>query len=322
LGKGVGGEGVLSYTVFICQAPMKTPKTALLVLLFLLGLSAYSQINIQTYTTATDTFYWKKYIHIPQPSKLNLKKYSRSGQTSNIDRFMLQYSSDYPQFTNDSMKMFTVKDWKKHLYPIDINNDGQSDIIFSGSGGGESDITRIYLNRMDGFELVFEDYQYITKFRIEKNRLISLQTGDIGYDDAWLYFTRDYTVTWENQIPCFVKGKQTVCYKNTEEPREYYPEPVPFASIADTLLLRASAAKLNEPFNPQLDNFGNILAKYRTKAHGSILARKSYGKGNQWYFVEMSPVTYPSASIFYEADKIPTFILGWVSESSIRVTEK
>ncbi|MEI6434986.1 MAG: hypothetical protein WCP32_09095 [Bacteroidota bacterium] len=292
------------------------------ILILIQSVLANAQINLQTYTTATDTFYWKRYAHIPKPEKLNLKKFALSGQRKVLEKFMNSHSADYPQFTGDSTAIFSVKEWKKCLYPMDINGDGLTDIIFSGSAGGESDIVRIYLNRRDSFELVFEDYQYIAKFTLKNKRLTALKTGDVGCCDAYLYFTRDYSVTWENGVPVFIKGKQTVGYKFTEEPRLYYTEPIPFVSKGDTLTLRASAARLNEPFNPHLETFGNIIAKYRMQCRGMLIAHKSCGKGNNWFFVEMMPDVYPSASILYETEKIPTFIRGWISELSVSTSEK
>jgi hypothetical protein len=97
--------------------------------------------------------------------------------------------------------------------------------------------------------------------------------------------------------------------------------PIPFIAKADTMMVRASAAQQNEPFIPHLDTFGNIVAKYRTRANGMALAYKSDGRGNDWFFVEISPSTGPSASILYGIDRIPTFIRGWVSSRSIQLTQ-
>jgi len=289
----------------------------ILVSFSLLTLAAGAQINIKTYTTATDTFYWKRYVHIPKPDKINLKRFTVSHPGTIIDAFLAKHLDQFPQFTLDSIRHLNIKDLKKCLFPVDINGDQLPDMIFSGSSGGESDIVRIYLNRKDSFEMVFEDYQYISRFIMENGRLTQMQTGDAGCCDNYLYFTRSYEVKPENGIPMFIRGKQVVAYKYTEEPRIYYPRPVPFISLTDTMLLRASAAQLNEPFNPYLETFGNIIAKYRTRSKGTILAMKSYGKGDEWYFVEIYPDSSPSASILYDVEKIPTFIRGWVSGLAI-----
>ncbi len=283
----------------------------------LFSLSLQSQIPIKTYTTATDTCYWKRYVNIPKPEKLRLNKIAEGGHRKEIDRFIDMYLDDFPQFTNDSGSTKNVRDLRKSLYPVEINGDGRVDIIFTGYSGGPSDLTRIYLNRDDHFELVFEDYQYLTVFKKKKGILASLQTGDIGAGDDFLYFTRDYEVNWEQGTPVFIKGKQTVACKYTEEPSRNFKTPVPFRSTADTLMVRASAARLNEPFNPRMDTFGNIVARYRQKIRGEALAVKTLGNGNTWYYVEIFPGVVPAASILYQAEKVPTFLRGWVSGQSI-----
>jgi hypothetical protein len=296
---------------------MRSNCIHLLFVFILFSIRLEAQINIKTYTTATDTFYWKRYTHIPKPPEINLKQLTVSRSGKIIEAFLAKHLDQFPQFTNDSLGRFTVKDLKKCLYPVEINGDDLPDMIFSGFSGGESDIIKIYLNRKDSFELVFEDYQYITKFIRMQGLLSQMQTGDAGCCDDYLYFIRNYNVKPENGRLLFIKGKQQVAYKYTEEPDLYYPQPIPFIAKSDTMLLRASAAQLNEPFNPHLDTFGNIIAKYRTKAKGVALAYKSYGKWNDWYFVEIFPDSSPSASILYNVEKIPTFIRGWVSAKAI-----
>ena len=284
-------------------------------ILFLINVSGHlaAQIDLHRYTTATDTFYWKKYTHFAEPKKLNLKPYMVKGAKKITEKFLQTNLFLFPQFTNDSAPRFGVNDLKKSLFPVDINGDRNADIIFSGFSGGESDMVKIFLNLGDRFELVFEDYQYITRLDYTDGKLDKLQTADPGCCDAYLWFTREYKIQHEIPYPGFIKGKQTVIYKYTEEPRTFLPIPKPFRAKTDSLMVRASAARLNEPFNPYLDTFGNIVARYRTKASGVVLAIKNDEKGNPWCFVEIYPDTTPSASILYDTEKIPTFIRGWVS---------
>jgi hypothetical protein len=305
-GKNLGFNGkLIHFILFVC-------------LLFMAPV-AFAQIDIQRYTTATDTFYWKRYIHIPKPPRVSLKRFSVSGASKKVDSFLAHNLSQFPQFMNDSGPVPDTRELKKCLYPVDINADKLADMIFSGTIGGETEMVRIWLNRRDTFELIFEDYQYLSGFTKTENKLGSMQTGDTGDSGDYLYFTRDYRVVQEKGLPEFVKGKQVVAYKYTEEPVKYYPSAIPFSARADTLLLRASAAMQNEPFIPSLDSFGNIIAKYRTKIRGIVLAYKSNAKGNDWFFVEISPADAPSASILYGIDKIPTYIRGWVSSQSIQL---
>jgi hypothetical protein len=280
------------------------PKLFFLSGLFLiLCFSGFSQIDIQRYTTATDTFYWKRYVSVPKPPRVNLNRFTVSQPAKKIEAFQTQMA-------NESEKKF--------LYPIEINGDKLPDMVYSGSDSSGPEIVRIWINRNDSFDLIFEDYSYLSALVKKEGKLTGLQTADAGSGQEYLYFTRDYRVEHSGGEPVFVKAKQTVTYRYTEEPAKFYPAPIPFYSMADTLMLRASAAQQNEPFIPELDSFGNIIAKYRSASRGTILAKKTYGNGNDWFFVEMSPFSYPAASILYGMDKMPTFIRGWVSGLAIQ----
>jgi hypothetical protein len=290
----------------------------LLLLLFVIAAPLAAQIDIQRYTTATDTFYWKRYINVPKPARANLKKFRMPGGGKAVSLFLAWHGHEFFKPGPDSTAIIPLSELQKHIIPVDINSDGTADIVYSGTDGGAADIVRIWIGRNGSFELVFEDYQYITQVRKSGRRFTELQTGDPGNGTEHLYFTRDYRIEEDNGMPVFVKVKQTAIYKHTEEPSELFDQPLPFKSISDTLMLRASAARLNEPFLPGLSTFGNIVAKYSTRSRGLILAAKYYGKGNTWFFVEMSPFAAPSASIIYDSDKMPTFIRGWVSSNAIR----
>jgi len=287
-------------------------------LFFLIPAFLFSQIKLKTYTTATDTFYWKKYEQVRKPKKLNLKPYMISGTGTIVDLFLSKNLQDFPQFTNDSISRYTIKDLKKCLYPVDLNGDGQVDMIFTGFSGGESDVTRIYLNLGNSFKLMFEDYQFIVSLTITNGKLTRLKTADPGCCDAYLYFERDYEVRQETGSLNFIRGKQTVEYSRTERPVNLLKTPVPWQSLHDTILIRASAAILDEPFNPHLETLGNIIAGYKQKIRGTILAVQKGRDGMEWFYIEIIPDVKPAKSIFYEIEKYPTFIRGWVESFDVK----
>lgn len=287
-------------------------------LILLLPVFLFSQIKLKTYTTATDTFYWKKYEQVRKPKKLNLRPYTASGAGSVVDLFLSKNLQNFPQYTNDSISHYTIKDLKKCLFPVDLNGDGLVDMIFTGFSGGESDLTRIFLNLDSSFKLVFEDYQYITSLTIKDRRLTRLKTADPGCCDAYLYFEREYKVSQDFGSLDFIKGKQTAEYFHAERPITMLKEPVPWESRHDTILIRASAAILDEPYNPQFETFGNIIAGYKQKIRGTILAVQKGNNGEEWVYIEIIPDIKPAKSIFYEIEKYPTFIRGWVESFEVK----
>jgi hypothetical protein len=277
------------------------------------------QITIKQYTSATDTFYWKRYEHVKKPGKLSLSKYTVSRPGKVIDRFLSLNLYRFPQFSRDSTKPVRLADLKKCLYPMDLNGDQRTDMIFSGFSGGESGKTQIFINRQDSFELVFEDYQYVVSLVIQSGILTGLQMADIGCCDAYLYFTRDYRVKQQGCELDFIKGKQTAVYHFTERPFDLLSPAIAWQAVYDTTLIRASAANLDDPYNPYMETWGNTIAGYINKIHGMALALKKDQYGKIWYYVEIIPDIKPKKSIFYEIDKFPTFIQGWVEGSLIHL---
>ena len=296
------------------------PAFLLLICLITLIFRAEAQIDLRTYTTATDTFYWKRYIQIPEPPRVSLRRFCVSGGKAKQagERFLEQNKMAVKDDLQDSLHPMSDDDLRKLIFPIDLNGDQLPDIILSGKTSRSAGFVRIWMNHGGSFEPVFEDYQSISQFRIEGTRLTALQTADIGSDGQYLYFTRDYKIQWEGNDPVFVRGKQVVSYMHTREPSVLLREPTPFTARADTMLLRASPSRQDEPFIPALGTFGNIIAKYRSEAKGTVLASYAKVPGNDWFYVEVDPSVMPSASILYDTDKLPTFIRGWVSGRAIR----
>jgi hypothetical protein len=280
--------------------------------------AAFAQTNIQP-RIAADTFYWKHYRHIAKPQKLDLNKFCVKNQKTCIDLFLRSNIRDFPQFTNDSISPYKIKDLRRCLSPVDLNGDGLSDMIFNGPGGGESDITQIYLNRKDSFELVFEDYQYISSMTVRDGHLLALIICDPGRRDDWLYFERNYRINSENMSLVFIHGKQTADYMFAEKPALQDPKPMNGVSAHDTLVLRASAEVVDEPINPHLESRGNQIALFSEKFRATVIGKKENKKGEIWLYIEIIPDIKPCKSIFYETDKFPTFIRGWVKFNDIKV---
>jgi len=74
--------------------PMTFPRFILLFSLLLYSVAAEAQIKLKTYTSATDTFYWKRYTHFAKPAKLGLARLSASNAgiiasflAKNLDKF-------------------------------------------------------------------------------------------------------------------------------------------------------------------------------------------------------------------------------------------
>ncbi|HNY03486.1 MAG TPA: hypothetical protein PKG48_12890 [Bacteroidales bacterium] len=309
---------------------MKASRLIILLLLLCPAIVAWAQIPIRHYTAATDTFYWKRYAHIPAPPRFNLNRVVVKPKSEKVNAFLASNPEILPGILSDSLTDSLtgpagkpdLSRLKGYLYPVEINGDSLTDMIYSGPAGTSPGLVRIWINLGGAYELAFEDYQYVSEFTREGGRLKSLVTGDVGGESGYLYFTREYRVENEGREVRFIRGKQVVRYRYTEDPPLRKFTPAPFQAAADTLVVRASAMVRNEPFDPKLETFGNIIARYREQVRGTLLAWKQEKNGRPWYFVEINPSVRPSASILYGTEKIPAFLRGWVPGESIRLEKK
>ncbi len=300
---------------------MKALRLILCLWLWGLVIPAGAQIKLRQYTSATDTFYWKRYIRIAEPRRFNPGRVSLRPRSALTDAFLEKHADILPSSADsltDTVAPLPSPGLKKYLYPVEINGDGRPDMIFQGPSGTGGTLVRMWVAVDRRFELIFEDYQYISEFRVRDGRLQSIVTADLGSRSEPLWYTREYKVAGEGADLRILRGKQVVHYSNTEAPPAAKFSPVPFESATDTLMVRASAAVLNEPFDPRLLTFGNIIARYRQKVHGTLLATRKDKAGRTWYYAEIIPSVAPAASILGEAKKIPAFLRGWVQGESVR----
>jgi hypothetical protein len=287
----------------------------LLILFFSSQVSA--QIKIKTYTSATDTFYWKKYEHVLKPAKAGLTKFVAKNGAATVAAFLAHPPEAFREILNDSLRMYPEKSMQRYLFPIDLNNDQLTDIVFNGSGRNETEMVKIFLNRRDSFDLVFEDFRYISSLDRDKSGFTGITMGDAGVKGDYLYFERAYKFRKEGSELLFIRGKQTVVYKFTERPGRYLSKSIPFKALNDTILVRASARTIDAPYDPKLKTFGNIVAGYIKVISGNVMASEKDADGRVWYFVEIFPDEKPEKSIFRDIDKYPTFITGWVEAEDV-----
>lgn len=302
------------------DAPVTGLLLAFLLLLAPAGIRA--QIELKQYTSATDTFYWKRYTHVKKPPEVSLGRFCVSGRNKAVRNFLANPPEEYRFPGGDTLSPARYAGMARFLFPVEVSGDRLPDMIFSGPADSSGrTIVRIWLNTGLGYRQVFEDYRYISGWSFAKNkRLLSLETGEEGPEENPVLYTRSYRVEYAENEPQFIREKQTLVYRYTEEPGVVLGSPAPFRSVSDSLLLRASGARLNEPFIPQLGTFGNIVARYRERTTGRVLGHRSLIQGApEWYYVEIWPSARPSASIFEDTRQMPSFIRGWVSAKAIRM---
>jgi len=262
-----------------------------------------------------DSLFFTRYQHIGLPAA-DLKKVRAPGAATITENFIEKYRTR-TSLSGDSLAPEITTQWKDCCFPAHINGDKLPDMIISGSCNGKLPFTRIFLNRKDSFELVFEDYQYITSLSLRKGVLERIVMADTGAGNDLIFFTREYQAVREPGTLVFRKSRQTAIFRYTEKPEAWLDSIKPFRSAIDTLLLRASAEDIYDPFIASWNTWGNIIAGYTRNIRGNILAEKTDSLNFRWYFIEVIPESLPAKSLFHSLRNGPVFIRGWVREEEV-----
>jgi hypothetical protein len=114
--------------------------------------------------------------------------------------------------------------WKEEaldsFYFVDLDNDKDLDVVFTGWSGGEPVCVRILNNKKGKYSEVFEAYQEITRLEFTDNKLSWISIHDPGCCAAYIAFDEDYSVNVKNDDFKFNLKNRTALLYPTEEPKE------------------------------------------------------------------------------------------------------
>jgi hypothetical protein len=211
------------------------------------------------------------------------------------------------------------------LHFLDINGDGNLDVIFSGESGGEANLILVYMNVGGKYKQVFSGEQYVDSLEWRDNRLYKIYIDDPGCCAEYLVFKKIYQVSYDKaNTPAFVQLHQSEYVKGTDFPDSLWANPVRFEVLNDGYKLR---------FRPTVDDSsrqewcdeppytGNLIGKLSKGARGTAFARKTDATGREWWYVEMDEEFYPAGQALRKTENIefPTKAAGWLSSRFVKV---
>jgi hypothetical protein len=165
-----------------------------------------ASLNKDSVNTINDEELWNKYeawqetksyINNRLRDTLVLKRLETQRDEVLITLFLKQH---------DSLKKFDYMNLEELLHTIDIDGDGQKDIVFEGSSGSEAFVTHIYINKPDGFTPVFSGFQYIQKPEFKDGKLTSFVLLNPGCCADPGIIEQYYTIAWHDNKPAFKAG--------------------------------------------------------------------------------------------------------------------
>jgi hypothetical protein len=231
----------------------------------------------------------------------------------------------YMEKVNHHFSYLTHLDnWKeenaKHFHFIDLDQDDDLDLIYDGWSGSEPSCVRIYLNRSEIFEKVFDYGQSVEAVKIYNNQLKYIYVKDPGCCGAYLIHETEFTFNPISDDLKYEMDKQVVYTDQTEVPEKIFVNKKDFKVVQDKYHMRLTPKidTTDVPFHiGELES--NICATYTKGASGKVLAEKADQTGRVWYFVEMDTNAIPIFSVFYDHEQYPTNYRGWMSSRYLEV---
>lgn len=221
----------------------------------------------------------------------------------------------------------TYETWKDEnlskFHFIDLDKDGDLDLIFDGWSGGEPTCVRIYLNRNDEYHQVLDEYQIIQDLQMDDHGLSSISIEDPGCCSAYIVFNMEYTVFTSKDTMDFVLDSRTARIENTLLPSKKLGKPVRFSVENDFYFLRATPSiDTTDLWYEGRRGTDNIIAKYSKGAEGTAYGHSTDETGRVWWFVEIDPKYKPIDSHFYDFEERPTKLTGWMSSRFLKEKEE
>ena len=219
-----------------------------------------------------------------------------------------EYLATYDSWVSDNLKNF---------YFVDLDDDQDRDVIFTGWSGAEPVCVRIFVTQDNVPRKVFDAYQRITKIEFTESRLSHLTIEDPGCCAEYILFTADYKVsTTQDDLKFELTNRKAIIHK-TQLPKEFFPTPIPFEVLNDRYFMRTSAQidTVDQYYGGELGT-DNIVAEFKKGTKGKALGEQIDETGRVWWFVEIDSGFKPTNTMFYDIDN--TQIKGWMSSRYLK----
>ncbi|MDR3609398.1 MAG: hypothetical protein P4L27_02415 [Ignavibacteriaceae bacterium] len=240
----------------------------------------------------------------------------------------IQNSIEAPKMPNDNCQ-FRTSDFldtsrTQYFRKIDLNGDGQLDIIYSLNYCADELLNLIWIKQNNIYKFSTAYYGTISRLIKNQNKDYSLLIrtgyccgGYVGY--YRLYSPFDF----DKDIIRFIEKRINICeFINTQFPTDKI-SPRKFVILNDKAPLRTS-----HEINNSLDSlrshaeiniavYGNIVAEYIQGSTGKLISEFSDSLGEHWYFVLMDNKNLMNYNRFYRDND--TYKCGWINSKDIKI---
>lgn len=242
-----------------------------------------------------------------------LEKISSSEKTKSIlslkDEF--RYFSDLESNSKFYFDKFTF---------IDLDKDGENDVIYIGESGAEPRCIRIFLNNKNTFNKVFDEFSYKPKLTFEDGKLINLkvfQTHCCGesWDKHIKYFSIKIT---PNQFKNN-KIEDYYVFEANQEPSNYTkPYKVKTTTAINARYSPAIGVIPKKEYKEELKMAENIIGNLKTNIFLNVIGEKKDNKdGRTWLYVEAQKSQFEKENFVIFGDEDEFSIRCWISKKNV-----
>lgn len=256
--------------------------------------------------TSKNQINWSKVeINIPNSEKIAI-----------VQKLKKEFDYFFYQAQYDSIE-YGIAGFIKCLHFLDLNNDKNTDVIFEGFSGSESDNTQIFINKNGEFKKVIEVYQYLEAIDFNKaNQLSSFSVLDFGCCAEYVETETIYKV--DENFTASISFQRAKISGTTPPKQPLFKTPVSFKTTIYDYSLR---------YEPMIDDTsifredikGNVIARYPKLASGKAWAEQQDDSGRIWYLVEMDAVEKLKGNLVYYRDSIAPREIGWMSKRYLKI---
>lgn len=206
-----------------------------------------------------------------------------------------------------------------NIHALDINNDGQMDLIYSGPGP-VTDYTIISLgNKSDDFS--FEGY--IVDLQITDTKLTKLYfTSVVGTGGPAVDGQTIVEVTYKNEQPIFKTIFRNETIQGTMFPK--HKASYEIETTLDTLVAREAPLELDTPYMEVLDNKGNRLGLLTKGTKARVVGEQTDSLKTLWLCALIYPkykiIKYPYMNMQFDSTDETTRMV-WIQDKGVKKSD-
>lgn len=205
---------------------------------------------------------------------------------------------------------------------IELNNDGQPDLIYFGPSGSEGKMVSIFLSNKNKYKPPINFYQYLAEMNIIDGQLKSLRIIDPGCCAE--YIQKEYQYTFNKDMQPIITHTRCRIFDQIDETYTILEEPIHFVIESEYNRLRGKPT-IDDSSQFVYDNrdSGNTIAIFGKGHKGKAWVIDRSDPERDWWYVEMEPTNDQlQMDLFSHLEDKKIHRLGWMSNKYLRITSK